>query len=83
LDICKKNHIRTELDSSSESLRKKILTAENEKVPVIAVVGDKEEKTATIAVRVHKKGTRGSFAIEEFIRKIKEIEKTKSIEVDF
>ncbi|MCX7705120.1 MAG: threonine--tRNA ligase, partial [bacterium] len=54
LDICRKNHIRAELDISSESLRKKILIAENEKIPIIGVVGDKEEKTKTIAIRVHK-----------------------------
>ncbi|MCM8816051.1 MAG: His/Gly/Thr/Pro-type tRNA ligase C-terminal domain-containing protein, partial [Candidatus Omnitrophica bacterium] len=83
LDICRQNKIRTDIDLSSESLGKKIRVAENEKVPVMVIVGDKEQATQTVAVRVHKKGTRGSFSIEEFIRKIKEIEKAKSAEADF
>ncbi|MCM8764479.1 MAG: threonine--tRNA ligase, partial [Candidatus Omnitrophica bacterium] len=83
LDLCKKNKIRAELDGSSESLGRKIRTAENEKIPIIVVIGEKEQSTETLAVRFHKKGVKGTIPVGDFVRKIKEIEETKSIEIDF
>ncbi|MCM8822333.1 MAG: threonine--tRNA ligase [Candidatus Omnitrophica bacterium] len=83
LGFCRKNKIRADLDGSSESLGKKIRTAENEKIPILAVIGEKEQLTETLAVRLHKKGMKGAVSVGDFVRKIKEIEETKSIEIDF
>ncbi|MCM8764236.1 MAG: His/Gly/Thr/Pro-type tRNA ligase C-terminal domain-containing protein, partial [Candidatus Omnitrophica bacterium] len=83
LGLCRKNKIRAELDESSESLGKKIRTAENEKIPIIVVIGEKEQSTETLSVRLHKIGTKGAISVWDFIRKIKGIEETKSIEINF
>ncbi|MCM8825321.1 MAG: His/Gly/Thr/Pro-type tRNA ligase C-terminal domain-containing protein, partial [Candidatus Omnitrophica bacterium] len=83
LSCCRKNKIRAELDGSSESLGKKIRTAENEKVPIITVIGEREQLTETLAVRVHRRGMKGTISVDDFISKIKEVVETKSIEVNF
>ncbi len=80
LNVCLENKIRAEIDSSQESLSKKIRVAENEKVPVIAVVGEKEQVNQTVAVRLHKKGMKGTIPVDVLIKKIKENEQSRSIE---
>ncbi|MDO8443551.1 MAG: threonine--tRNA ligase [Candidatus Azambacteria bacterium] len=71
----KKLGIRAELDDANETIGKKIRNAEIEKTPYILVVGDKEEKTGSIAVRERGKGDLGAMELSKFIEKIqKEIE---------
>ncbi len=71
----KKSGIRAELDGANETIGKKIRNAELEKVPYILIVGDKEEKNDSIAVRERSKGDLGAMELEKFIEKIqKEIE---------
>lgn len=82
LGCCRKNKIRAEVDFSQESLNKKIRVAENEKVPIIAVVGEKEQSSRTVAVRVHKKGMVGVYPVEEFIKKTRALDEARKIEID-
>ncbi len=82
LAFSRKNKIRAEMDVSQESLNKKIRIAENEKVPVIAVVGEKEQSSRTVAVRVHKKGMVGVYPVEELVKKIRALDNTRKIEID-
>jgi len=42
--------IRVELDSSNESLGKKIRNAKMEKIPYLIVIGDKEKESETLTV---------------------------------
>ncbi|MFA5645375.1 MAG: threonine--tRNA ligase [Candidatus Ratteibacteria bacterium] len=63
--------LRTELDTTSESLNKRIKNAESEKIPFIVVVGGKEEEAKTVAVRKHGKGMMGVFPLEEFCSKLR------------
>jgi len=67
----KKSNIRTELDDANETIGKKIRNAELEKVPYILVVGDKEEKNDSVAVRERGKGDLGAMKLKKFIEKIK------------
>src|SRR3989344_1167031 len=68
-----KTNIRVSLDISSEPLQGKIKQAEIEKVSYIIVIGDKEEKANTLAVRQQGKVT--PMDRDEFIQKIsKEIQ---------
>ncbi len=65
--------IRTDFDFLSEPLQGKIKQAEIEKIPYIIVVGDKEEKENTLAVR--NKGKVISMKEKDFVEKvIREIE---------
>ncbi|MBU1179272.1 threonine--tRNA ligase [Patescibacteria group bacterium] len=68
---------RCEIDSSNETLSKKILNVQKEKIPYILVVGEKEEKDRLVAVR-SRVGDEGQMKLEEFIEKIqKEISDKK------
>ncbi len=73
----KAQNIRLEVDSANESIGKKIRTAEQEKVPYMLVVGDKEIQSGDLAVR--KRGQREIVNISktEFISNILEEINTK------
>ena len=62
--------IKVKLDDSNESLGKKIRNAELEKVPYIFIIGEREEKAETVAVRHHSKGVHpeGSLQGEPSVR---------------
>lgn len=78
-EVLKKTGIRTELDLRSESVGKKIREAEKQKTPYILVVGEKEEKAKTVAVRQRGQGDLGAQKIEKFLEKItEEIQEKKS-----
>ena len=67
---------RVDIDLSSEPLGGKIKQAEMEKIPVIIVIGDKEEKSKSIAVRRNSKVK--TIKTNSFIKQIKkEIENKK------
>jgi len=61
------NGFRVELNSSGETLSKRIREAEMQKIPYILVVGDKEEKNKKIAVRKRRKGDLGIMKLEKFL----------------
>lgn len=63
--------IRVSLDSSSETLNKRIRQAEIEKTPYILVVGEREVKQNAVAVRKRSKGDIGARPWEDFIKLIK------------
>ncbi|MFH0889101.1 MAG: threonine--tRNA ligase [Planctomycetota bacterium] len=63
---------RAEADLRNERLSERIKNASNQKIPYILVVGDKEEKDLTVAVRERGKGTTGSCSLESFIKRITE-----------
>ncbi len=79
-----KENLRVELDNANETLSKRIRNAELQKIPYILVVGEKEEKSETVAVRERGKslpaaclparqgrqGDLGVMKIDEFIKKI-------------
>ena len=65
-----KLNIRVDIDLSQEPISGKIKQAEIEKVSYIIVIGDKEEKEKTLAVRSKQKVK--NIKKEEFIKKIKE-----------
>ncbi len=78
----KESNIRVELNSSNETLGKKIRTAEMQKIPYLLVIGDKEIETGAVAVRargqrptVEGGSTEASkpnvMKIQKFIEKIK------------
>ncbi len=64
--------VRVEIDSSSESVGKKIREAEKEKVPYMLVLGDKEIEAGEVAVRA--KGSRDIVAMktEDFLARLKQ-----------
>ena len=71
LDILRKEDFRVEADFRNEKLNYKIRVAQQEKVPYMIVLGDKEEKDQVISVRTRKGEIINNIKLEEFINKIK------------
>lgn len=76
LEELKQNNIRADIDLSSEPLPGKIRQAEVEKIPAIVVIGDREEKQGTLAVR--RGGKVKNINRDEFIEMIKKEIEEKS-----
>jgi len=64
--------IRVELDDRNETTSAKIRDAELQKVPYMIIVGQKEEKNKSVAVRQRSQGDQGEIKLEKFIGKIQE-----------
>lgn len=70
--------IRVELDSSAETLNKKIRDAQLAQIPYILVIGEKEQEKKTLAVRTLD-GKNHEHTVESFIKHIlEEIKQRKS-----
>ncbi|MBD3359665.1 MAG: threonine--tRNA ligase [Candidatus Buchananbacteria bacterium] len=67
-----KENIRVELDDSSETLGKKIRKGEQEKIPYLLIIGEKEVKDNKVAVRQRSKGDLGGKQVDDFINEIKQ-----------
>ncbi len=62
--------VRVELDSSNESLGKKIRAAEMYKVPYTLILGEREVESGNVAVRRYGQGDQGTMKAEDFVAKI-------------
>lgn len=62
-------NIRVDMKDSDESLGKRIRAAQNEKINYMLIVGEKETKAKTVAVRDREKGDLGAMKIEKFLEK--------------
>jgi threonyl-tRNA synthetase len=74
---------RVQVDDSREKVNKKIREAELQKVPLMAVVGDKEMADRKISLRIHGQGDRGQIALNNLIDKIKTLINDKSLKINF
>ncbi|TML19864.1 MAG: threonine--tRNA ligase, partial [Actinobacteria bacterium] len=63
---------RVELDDRNESVGRKIRDAELRKVPYMLVVGEREEREGTVAVREHRGGDTGSEPVQEFGERLRD-----------
>jgi threonyl-tRNA synthetase len=64
-------NIRAVMNEASESLGKRIRSAQNQKINHMLIVGEKEMKSKSVAVRDREKGDLGMMKIEKFLEKIK------------
>jgi len=64
------NNIRVAINEASESLGKRIRTAQNQKVNYMLIVGEKEMKSKSVAVRDREKGDLGAMKVEKFLEKV-------------
>lgn len=67
----KKEFIRVELDSRSETLQSKIRDAQLQKVPYMLIIGKREEENKTISVRLRSGEDLGGVSLDEFLGRIK------------
>jgi threonyl-tRNA synthetase len=80
LERFKGHNIRAELDISSEKIGHKIRESELQKIPYMLIIGANEKNAGTVAVRLHGKGDKGSFPIDELISLMKAEIANKEIE---
>jgi threonyl-tRNA synthetase len=66
----RKMGIRVEVDRGSERLAKQIRNAEQQRVPIMAVVGVKEMETNNLAARSRKLGDLGSFNVDDLLSEL-------------
>lgn len=83
----KKAGIRVEVDRGNERLAKQIRNAEQQRVPIMAVVGMKEMETGKLAIRSRKLGDLGSFSVDDLMSELADcasdaVEMTKMGEVE-
>ncbi len=71
--------IRSIFDERNESIGKKIREAEMQKIPYMLIVGKREMGEKTVSVRQHGEKDLGSMKLEDFVHKIREKIKTKSL----
>lgn len=62
--------VRARVDVRNEKVGKKIREAELQKMPFMVIVGENEEKDATVSVRRHQVGDMGVMTVEELCKAI-------------
>ena len=70
LNLLENHEIRALVDNRNETIGKKIREAELNKLPYMLIVGEQEEKDATISVRKHSEGDQGAMSVEAFAQMI-------------
>ncbi len=65
--IAANENLRIEIDDRAESIGKKIRDASSEKIPYMAVIGDKETESGNVAVRGRNEKDLGSISIQQFV----------------
>ncbi|MEK6919146.1 MAG: threonine--tRNA ligase [Nanoarchaeota archaeon] len=73
--------IKVKIDSANESLQKKIRNAQLKKIPYMLVVGEREEKAGTAAVRLRTGEQLGELKLEKIAERVKEKISSKSLEL--
>ena len=68
--MLEKAGLRTEVDSRTESLNKKVRDAQLNNIPLILTIGDKEKKAKTLSVRTLDGNVRFGVSHEEFLEKV-------------
>ncbi|MFH1643065.1 MAG: threonine--tRNA ligase [Patescibacteria group bacterium] len=69
--LFKAENIRAQVIDEDETIGKKIRKGELQKIPYLLVVGDKEAKSKSVAVRERNKGDLGIMKLSKFIEKAK------------
>lgn len=79
----KENWLRSFVDARREKVGYKIRDAETHKIPLILIVGDKEVERKTASLRIHTQGDQGEIEVNDFLAKVKDLIKNKSLSVSF
>jgi len=72
LEFLNNSDICALIDERSEKIGKKIRDNELKRIPYLLVIGEKEEKNGTVAVRKQGEGDKGAMRLEDFVTFINE-----------
>jgi threonyl-tRNA synthetase len=70
--------VRVELDDRGESIGRKVREAELRRIPYMLVVGEREQREGTVAVREHRAGDTGSAPVEEVAQRLAELARRRA-----
>ena len=68
----KDSGLRVEVDTRSERMNAKIRDAQNQKIPYMLVVGDREVQGEAVSVRLRSEENLGAMSIKSFVDRAKE-----------
>ena len=71
--------LRVELDERNEKMNAKIREFGVAKVPFILILGDKEEATESVSVRLRAKGDEGSVSLDAFLERCMSLVEAKAV----
>jgi threonyl-tRNA synthetase len=64
--------LRIELDDSNDRMGNKIRKAQEQKIPYMLIIGDREVKSTSLSLRLRTGEDLGSIGIESFIRRVRD-----------
>ena len=77
VDKLKKAGIRAEVDYSTDRMQKKIRTAQQQKIPFMAIAGDDDVAAGTVSFRYRDGSQRNGVAIDEAVAHVVEIVRSR------
>ena len=77
-DELKKAGLRVEVNESNDRMNAKIRHAQNQKVPYMLVVGDREVEAGTVSVRLRSEEELGALSLEDFAARALEAAEARS-----
>ncbi len=75
----KKIGVRVVLDDSDDRMNAKIRNAQNEKIPYMLIIGEKEQETSSVSLRLRTGKQTNGMTLDEFISLYKEKLETKEL----
>ena len=78
-----KEGLRVDIDVRSESMSKKVKDSQDQKIPLVGVIGDKEQKSKNISIRTLDGKIQYDVKIEKFLEKTKRFIQEKSSAYNF
>jgi len=79
--IIKGASLRVEVDDRNDTMQAKIRDAQNQKVPYMLIIGDKEAQSDTVSIRLRTGENLGAKPLAETAEHIKQIYLTKSLKL--
>ncbi|QQS39561.1 threonine--tRNA ligase [Candidatus Woesebacteria bacterium] len=73
--------VRVAMDNTNDTLGNKIRKAQNEKIPYMLVIGDKEEKAGKVALRTRNGKDLGQIELNNFIKLINDKNDSKDLDL--
>jgi threonyl-tRNA synthetase len=70
--VLKEAGLRVEVDDRGERMNAKIRDAQNQKIPYMLVVGDREVEQAAVAVRLRSEENLGAMPVDAFLERVKQ-----------
>ena len=77
------HNIRVQLDTRTESISKKVRDAQLEQYNLILIIGEKEQKNKTLAVRSREGKLKFGVKLDTFLKKVKENINKKEFKIEF